>query len=83
MHTEGIKHSDLRENLRDFIKDIIPVAEENKVKMAIHPDDPPIPLFGVPRIVSSLEDYRYLLSSYDSNSNGMTFLLRLTGLKYK
>ena len=70
---KNVKHSDLRENLRDFIKAIIPVAEENKVKMAIHPDDPPIPLFGVPRIVSTLEDYRYILSSYDSNSNGMTF----------
>lgn len=70
---KNVKHIDLRENLRDFIRAIIPVAEENKVKMAIHPDDPPIPLFGVPRIVSTLEDYRYILSSYDSNSNGMTF----------
>ena len=70
---KNVKHGDLRENLRDFIKAIIPVAEENKVKMAIHPDDPPIPLFGVPRIVSTLEDYRYILNSYNSNSNGMTF----------
>ena len=71
---KNVKHSDLRENLRDFIKAIIPVAEENKVKMAIHPDDPPIHLFGV-QIVSTLEDYRYILNSYDSNSNGMTFAL--------
>ena len=51
----------------------MPVAEENKVKMGIHPDDPPIPLFGVPRIVSTMEDYEYILSSYKSPTNGMTF----------
>ena len=68
-----IKAIDLKENLRDFIREIMPVAEENNIKMAIHPDDPPIPLFGVPRIVSSMEDYKYILDSYDSPSNGMTF----------
>ncbi len=68
-----IKAIDLKENLRDFIREIMPVAEENNIKMAIHPDDPPIPLFGVPRIVSSMEDYKYILDSYDSQSNGMTF----------
>ena len=52
---KNVKHSDLRENLRDFIRAIIPVAEENKVKMAIHPDDPPIPLFGVPELYQHLK----------------------------
>jgi len=70
---KNVKHNDLRENLRDFIRAIIPVAEENNVKMAIHPDDPPIPLFGVPRIVSSHEDYKFILNSINSKSNGMTF----------
>jgi len=70
---KNIQHKDLRENLRDFIKVIMPVAEENNVKMAIHPDDPPIPLFGVPRIVSTQQDYRFILNSYNSISNGMTF----------
>ncbi|MDC0195155.1 mannonate dehydratase, partial [Alphaproteobacteria bacterium] len=69
----NIQHKDLRENLSDFIKEIIPVAEENNVKMAIHPDDPPIPLFGVPRIVSTMDDYKFILNSYNSQSNGMTF----------
>ncbi len=41
--------------------------------MGIHPDDPPIPLFGVPRIVSTMEDYEYILNSYNSPCNGMTF----------
>ena len=70
---KGVQHSDLRENLRDFIRAIVPVAEENNVKMGIHPDDPPIPLFGVPRIVSTYEDYKFILNSYNSQSNGMTF----------
>ena len=70
---KDFQKKDLRENLRDFIKEIIPVAEENGVKMAIHPDDPPIPLFGVPRIASTQDDYKYILNSYNSQSNGMTF----------
>jgi len=70
---KNVQHKDLRENLRDFIRAIIPVAEENNVKMAIHPDDPPIPLFGVPRIVSTYDDYKFILNSFDSQSNGMTF----------
>ena len=64
---------DIKQNLREFIEKIMPVAEENNVKMGIHPDDPPIPLFGVPRIVSTMEDYKYILDSYKSPSNGMTF----------
>ena len=70
---KNVQHNDLRENLRDFIKVVIPIAEENNIKMAIHPDDPPIPLFGVPRIVSTYEDYEFILNSYNSKSNGMTF----------
>ncbi len=64
---------DLKANLSEFIKEIMPVAEENNVKMGIHPDDPPIPLFGVPRIVSSLQDYEHIFNSYKSDTNGMTF----------
>ncbi len=70
---KNINHDNLRGNLRDFLQEIIPVAEENNVKMAIHPDDPPIPLFGVPRIVSTLDDYDFILKSTRSQSNGMTF----------
>ena len=70
---KNINHDNLRCNLRDFLQEIIPVAEENNVKMAIHPDDPPIPLFGVPRVVSTLDDYDFILKSTRSQSNGMTF----------
>ena len=70
---KNVSHSDLRENLIEFIREIMPVAEEYDVKMAIHPDDPPIPLFGVPRIVSNIDDYNFILNSAKSPSNGMTF----------
>ncbi|MDB0003314.1 mannonate dehydratase [Alphaproteobacteria bacterium] len=70
---KNINHDNLRGNLKDFLREIIPVAEENNIKMAIHPDDPPIPLFGVPRIVSTLDDYDFILNSLRSQSNGMTF----------
>ena len=63
----------LRENLREFLKAILPVAEDLNVKMALHPDDPPISLFGLPRIVSNSDDYKFILDSYNSNSNGMTY----------
>lgn len=61
-----------RENLAYFLKAIIPVAEEAGVRMAVHPDDPPIPLFGLPRIVSTEKDLAYMLNMYDSIYNGFT-----------
>ena len=70
---KDFNNEDLSNNLKEFLKEIIPVAEEKKVKMAIHPDDPPISLFGVPRIVSNLKDYKNILNSYNSEANGMTF----------
>ena len=70
---KDIDSIDLKQNLKEFLKEIIPIAEENNVKMAIHPDDPPIPLFGVPRIVSNIKDYKYIINSIKSRSNGMTF----------
>ena len=70
-----------RENLAYFLKAIIPVAEEAGVKMAIHPDDPPIPLFGLPRVVSTEEDLSYLLNSYDSNFNGFTMCTGSFGVR--
>lgn len=67
-----IDHVGLRENLRYFLEQIIPVAEEAGVRMAIHPDDPPLPLFGLPRIVSNAEDARWILNAVDSPANGLT-----------
>lgn len=63
----------LRQNLRDFLIEIIPVAEECGINMAIHPDDPPFPVLGLPRIVSTKEDLEWITEQVDSTSNGVTF----------
>ena len=70
---QEIDDQQLRSNLHHFLKEIIPVAEEQGVRMAIHPDDPPFSLFGLPRIVSTEEDVRQLLGVVDSPYNGLTF----------
>ena len=57
-----------------FLKEIIPVAENSDVKMCIHPDDPPQPLFGIPRVVSTAEDLNQILKQV-LNSNQKTILL--------
>lgn len=62
----------MRANLFAFLREVIPVAEEVGVRMAIHPDDPPFSLFGLPRVVSTAEDARALLNAIPSPSNGLT-----------
>ena len=62
----------LRENLLAFLREIVPAAQEAGVRMAIHPDDPPFPIFGLPRVVSSATDARALLDACRSPSNGLT-----------
>jgi len=61
-----------RANLFEFLREIIPVAEEAGIRMAIHPDDPPFPLFGLPRVVCSAADARALLAVAESPSHGLT-----------
>ncbi len=62
----------LRDHLVQFLNEIVPVAEEADVQMAIHPDDPPFSLFGLPRAVSTAADTRALLSAVDRPANGLT-----------
>ena len=69
---KNIDSEKYRENLAYFLREIIPVAEEAGVKMAIHPDDPPKPMFGLPRIVSTEADLKFILKVVDSVSNGLT-----------
>ncbi|EFV78105.1 mannonate dehydratase [Bacillus sp. 2_A_57_CT2] len=70
---QHVSTEDLWENLRYFLQEILPVAEEAGIKMAIHPDDPPWSIFGLPRIMTGDESLQKLLSISDSPSNGITF----------
>jgi mannonate dehydratase len=70
---EGVTAGALRDNLAAFLQKVIPVAEELGVRLAIHPDDPPWSLFGLPRIVSTAEDVRFILDSTATRANGLTF----------
>jgi mannonate dehydratase len=69
---DNIDEKTLRNNLRYFIKEIIPTAEEAGVFMVIHADDPPWSLLGLPRVVSTKQDVDLLLNAVDSPNNGLT-----------
>ena len=69
---QKIGEEGLWENLEYFIKEIIPVAAECDVNMAIHPDDPPWPIFGIPRLITTEENIDRFLSLYDDPHHGLT-----------
>ena len=68
----GVDDTKLRENLFYFLREIIPVCEEVGVKMAIHPDDPPYSIFGLPRVVKNRDDLAKICDAVDSPANGIT-----------
>lgn len=68
----GIDAEALRANLARFLRAVVPTAEEVGINLCIHPDDPPRPLFGLPRIVSTGEDLEAILAMVDSPANGIT-----------
>lgn len=70
---DQIGQEQLRMNLSYFLKEVVPVAEKAGINLCIHPDDPPFSLLGLPRIVSTADDFRWILSQNDSISNGITF----------
>lgn len=69
---DGIDKTRLRENFATFLHSIIPVAEEAGVRMAVHPDDPPRPILGLPRIVSNADDLQWMIDTVSSPANGFT-----------
>lgn len=70
---EGIDATKLKQHLFYFLEQVVPVAEESGLKMAIHPDDPPYPVLGLPRIVSTEQDADELLNAAPSPANGLCF----------
>lgn len=69
---EQVSEEDLWRNLQYFLEQVIPVAEQHDIRMAIHPDDPPWSIFGLPRIVTNQENIRRLLKLVDNPYNGVT-----------
>jgi mannonate dehydratase len=77
----GMTPADLRANLVAFLREVVPVAEEAGVVLAIHPDDPPWSLFGLPRVVSTADDARAILAGCDTAANGLTFCVGSYGAR--
>ncbi|TDB59150.1 mannonate dehydratase [Arundinibacter roseus] len=76
-----IGDAELRQNLYYFIQQVAPLAEELGLKLCIHPDDPPFPLLGLPRVVSTEEDLAQLLEACPVSANGITFCTGSLGIR--
>ncbi|RYG49326.1 MAG: mannonate dehydratase [Chitinophagaceae bacterium] len=63
----------LRNNMKYFLQQVMPVCEKYGINMCVHPDDPPFPILGLPRIVTKQEDIKWILNAVDHPCNGLTF----------
>ena len=77
----NIDKAKLREHFAYFLNKIIPVAEASGLKMAVHPDDPPRPILGLPRIVSTIEDMQWMADTVNSDANGYTLCTGSYGVR--
>ncbi|WP_068870716.1 mannonate dehydratase [Edwardsiella tarda] len=78
---DGIDKAQLREHMAHFLREIVPVAEACGLRLAVHPDDPPRPILGLPRIVSTIEDMQWLKETVDSIYNGFTMCTGSYGVR--
>lgn len=78
---KNVGDKELRENLYSFLREITPVAEEAGILLAIHPDDPPYPILGLPRVVSTEQDAKMILQAAESKNNGLCFCTGSYGVR--
>jgi mannonate dehydratase len=78
---DHITKDNLREHLKLFLEAIVPAAEQGDLKLAIHPDDPPRPILGLPRVVSVKEDVQWMLDAVPSSANGITLCTGSYGVR--
>lgn len=78
---EGINAKQLKEHLFYFLRQVVPVAEGLGLKLAIHPDDPPYPILGLPRIVSTEQDAQEIINAMPSQANGLCFCTGSYGVR--
>ncbi len=78
---DGLSREDLQSNYIYFLEQVIPTAEEHGVNLCVHPDDPPFSVLGIPRITSTLEDFKMIFDAVPSRNNGLTFCTGALGAR--
>ena len=78
---DGMGSAQLKQHLFGFLREIIPVAQDVGARLCIHPDDPPFPLYGLPRVVSTAQDVREIFAAADVPNNGLTFCTGSFGVR--